>query len=283
VTGVAERAAAGAPAAARLSLNQGSVDHMSLREAVEGCARHGYPFIAPWRHRVAEVGLQAAARLVRDAGVSVSSLCRGGWFPAASSEDRQRRIDDNLRAVEEAAALGTDVLVLVCGPAAGRDIDGARAMVADGVAAVAPYAASCGVRLAVEPLHPMFAGDRSVVVTLAEALDLAQPYPPSMVGVIVDVYHVWWDPTVYVQIARAGDEGRIAGFHVSDWLAPPPDVLKGRGLMGDGLIELRRLRSAADEAGYDGPIEVEIFNQTLWDLPGDELLALMKERYLAYV
>jgi sugar phosphate isomerase/epimerase len=135
----------------------------------------------------------------------------------------------------------------------------------------------------VEPLHPMFAGDRSVVVTLAEALDLARPYPASMVGVIVDVYHVWWDPTVYTQIARAGDEGRIAGFHVSDWLSPPPDVLKGRGLMGDGLIELRRLRTAADEAGYDGPIEVEIFNQTLWDLPGDELLALLKERYLAYV
>ncbi len=269
--------------AARLSLNQGSVDRWDLRQAVGGCARHGYPFIGPWRHRVAEVGLPAAARLVRDAGIAVSSLCRGGWFPAESAGERRRRVDDNLRAVEEAAALGTDVLVLVCGPASGRDIDGGRAMVAEGIAAVAPYAASCGVRLAIEPLHPMFAGDRSVVVTLAEALDLAGPYPASMVGVIVDVYHVWWDPTVYEQIARAGGEGRILGFHVSDWLAPPPDVLKGRGLMGDGVIELRRLRAAVDEAGYDGPIEVEIFNQGLWDLPGDELLALMKHRYLAYV
>jgi sugar phosphate isomerase/epimerase len=268
---------------ARLSLNQGSVDRWDLHEAVEGCARHGYPFIAPWRHRVAEVGLPAAARLVRDAGISVSSLCRGGWFPAEPAGERRERVDDNLRAVEEAAALGTDVLVLVSGPAAGRDIEGGRAMVAEGIAAVAPYAASCGVRLAIEPLHPMFAGDRSVVVTLAEALDLAKPYPASMVGVIVDVYHVWWDPTVYAQIARAGAEGRILGFHVSDWLVPPPDLLKGRGLMGDGVIELRRLRAAVDEAGYGGPIEVEIFNQALWDLPGDEFLALMKDRYLAHV
>jgi sugar phosphate isomerase/epimerase len=269
--------------AARLSVNQATVDRWSLREVVDGCARHGIPFVGPWRHRVQEVGAPAAARLLADAGVAPSSLCRGGWFPAPTGAERRRRVEDNLRAVEEAAAIGTDVLVLVCGPAGGRDIDGARRMVAEGIAAVVPHAAAAGVRLAIEPLHPMFAGDRSVVVTLAEALDLAAGFPSETVGVVVDVYHVWWDPAVYAQIERAGREGRILAFHVSDWIVPPPDFVRGRGMMGDGLIELRRLRSAVDAAGYAGPIEVEIFNEALWERPGDQVLALTRERFLACV
>lgn len=265
----------------RLSLNQATTERHGLRETVEACARHGIPAVGLWRHKVAELGPAAATRAARDAGVAVSSLCRGGWFPAATAGERRRRIEDNLRAVEEAAALGTDVLVLVCGPAPGKDIDGARAMVAEAIADVVPHAAACGVRLAVEPLHPVFAGDRSVIVTLREALDLAERFPAGRVGVLVDVYHVWWDPDVHEQIARAG--ARILGFHVSDWLAPPPDLLMGRGMMGDGVIELRRLRGAADAAGYDGPIEVEVFNRAIWDLPLDEALALTKERFAAHV
>ena len=265
----------------RLSLNQATTERHGLRETVEACARHGIPAVGLWRHKVAELGPAPAARAARDAGVVVSSLCRGGWFPAATADERRRRIEDNLRAVEEAAALGTDVLVLVCGPAPGRDIDGAREMVAEAIAALAPHAAACGVRLGVEPLHPMFAGDRSVIVTLREALDLAERFPAHQVGVIVDVYHVWWDPEVHEQIARAG--ARTLGFHVSDWLAPPPDVLMGRGMMGDGVIELRRLREGVDRAGYDGRIEVEIFNRAIWDLPLDEALALTKERFAMHV
>jgi sugar phosphate isomerase/epimerase len=202
-------------------------------------------------------------------------------FPAADAAGRRARIDDNRRAIDEAAELGTDVLVLVCGPAPDRDIAAAREMVAEGIAAVAPYAQERGVRLAIEPLHPMFAADRSVIVTLAEALDLAERFPREQVGLVIDVYHVWWDPQLYQQIARAS--GRILGFHVNDWLAPPPEHLNGRGMMGDGAIELRRMRAAVDAAGYDGPIEVEIFNRALWDMPGDELLALMCQRYLSHV
>ena len=266
---------------ARLSLNQMTTERWSVRAAVDGCARAGIPAIGLWRHKVAETGLHTSARLVRDAGVRVSSLCRGGMFPGATAADRRDRIDDNRRAIDEAAELGTDVLVLVCGPAPDRDIDAARMMVEEGVAELVPYARERGVRLGIEPLHPMFAAERSVIVTLGQANSLAERFPVQQVGVVIDVYHVWWDPEVYSEIERAS--GRILGFHVNDWLVPPPDVLMGCGMMGDGKIELRRLRAAVDAAGYNGPIEVEIFNQAIWDMPGDETLALMAERYRAHV
>ena len=275
-----------APAAAlrdigRISLNQATVTRWSLTEAVEGCARHGFQWIAPWRDKVADLGLEPSARLIRDAGLRVSSLCRGGFFPAATAAGREQRLDDNRRAVDEAAALGAEVLVLVCGPPSGRDLGAAREQVRDGIAMLAPYAAQAGVKLGIEPLHPMFAGDRSVVVTLAQANELAELFPPAQVGVIVDSYHVWWDPELVAQVGRAA--GRIFGLHVSDWLVPPPDVLLGRGLPGDGMIDFRGLRAAVEGTGYDGPIEVEIFNQAIWDTPGDELLATIAERCLAHV
>lgn len=266
---------------ARLSLNQITTEPWSLKEAVEGCARAGIPYIAPWRHKVAEGGLAAARRLIKDAGLKVSGLCRGGMFPAGTAEERRRRLEDNFRAVDEAAELGTDVLVLVCGPAPDRDLAAARQMAEEGIAALVPYARERGVKLAIEPLHPMTTAERSVVVTLAQANRMAEPYSPADVGVIVDVYHVWWDPDLYGQIERA--QGRILGFHVSDWLVPTPDLVMGRGMMGDGVIELRRIRRAVEAAGYAGPIEVEIFNKAVWSTAGDEVLSLMKERYIAHV
>lgn len=287
------REAADAPAAApaagsaakpgleRLSLNQATIRGWNLVEAVEGCARAGIPAIGPWREQVAELGLEASARRIRDAGLQVSSLCRGGFFPAASAEERRARIDDNRRAIDEAVALGTDVLVLVCGGVPGRDVDGARGMVEDGIAALIPYATERGVRLGIEPLHPLFAADRSVVVTLGQANEMVARLGSQTVGVVIDVYHVWWDPQVYREIAAA--EGHVLGFHVNDWLVPPPDLLAGRGMMGDGVIELRRLRRAADEAGYRGPIEVEIFNHDLWNRPGDEVLERIKARFTSTV
>jgi sugar phosphate isomerase/epimerase len=265
----------------RISLNQATVNRWSLPEAVEGCVRHGIGWIAPWRDKVGEYGLENSSRLLRDAGLKVSSLCRGGFFPAATEAGRRERLDDNRRAVDEAAALGAEVLVLVCGPPAGQSLEEAREQVREAIADLDAYATPARVKLGIEPLHPMFAGDRSVVVTLAQANQLAEPFPPDRVGVIVDVYHVWWDPEAYTQIRRAA--GRILGFHVSDWLNPPPDVLLGRGMMGDGIIDLRGLRAAVEAAAYRGPIEVEIFNRTLWDAPGDEVLATIKERSLAYV
>jgi sugar phosphate isomerase/epimerase len=266
---------------ARLSLNQVTVNRWSLPEALDGCGRHGLRWIGVWRDKVAECGLQRSVRLVRESGVRVSSLCRGGFFTAATATERRARIDDNLRAVDEAHELGAPVLVLVCGPSVDGDLEAARRLVAEGIAEVAPHAAQAGVRLGVEALHPMFAGDRSVVVTLAEANALAEAFTDGTVGVVVDVYHVWWDPDVEAQIRRAS--GRIVGFHVSDWLSPPPDVLLGRGLMGDGIIQLRKLRCLVEAAGYDGPVEVEIFNRALWDSPGDDVLERVKERALAHV
>jgi len=154
-------------------------------------------------------------------------------------------------------------------------------MVQDAIAALVPEAAACGVRLGIEPLHPMFAADRSVITTLAQATTLAERFPSGRVGVVADAYHVWWDPAVYAEIERAGP--RIFGFHVSDWITPLPDVLFGRGMMGDGVIELRRLRQAVDASGYGGPIEVEIFNRTIHAMAGDDVLSLIKTRYRAHV
>jgi sugar phosphate isomerase/epimerase len=266
------------PDLGRLSLNQATTMNWGMAETIDGCANAGVRWIGLWRHKAAEIGLGETARRMQAAGIQASSLCRGGYFPAATANERLQRIDDNRRAIDEAAELGAAVLVLVGGPSSDRDLDTARQTVEDGICAVAPHAAERGVRLAIEPLHPMFAGDRSVVVTLGQANALASRIGAPGVGVAVDVYHVWWDPQVYTQIARAS--GQILGFHISDWLVPPPDHLLGRGMMGDGVIELRRLRAAVDAAGYTGPIEVEVFNQRIWDMPGAEVLGLMKQRYV---
>ena len=268
------------PDLSRLSLNQKTTNNWSVREAAEGCARAGIEFIGLWRDKVSETGLSESARIVREAGLRVSSLCRGGMFPAVAAAERRARLEDNRRAVDEAATLGTDVLVLVCGPAPERDLEAARAMVEEGIAELAPYAAEVGVKLAIEPFHPVLMQERSVIVTLAQALDIAERFEPDRVGVVVDAYHVWWDPDLYPQISRAS--GRIFGFHANDWLPPRPDLLLSRAMMGDGPIEIRRIREAVDAAGYAGPIEVEIFNEDVWNAPGDEVLALTKERYLQH-
>lgn len=265
----------------RLSLNQITTNAWSVREAVEGCVRHGVPAIALWRNKIADVGLTPCVRLVNDAGLHVSSVCRGGMFPAASTAECAKNIEDNFRAVDEAAALHADSLVMVVGGCTGVGLEDARKMVADGVAALVPYARLCGVRIGLEPLHPMFAADRSVLVTIEQALQLAAPYDPVQVGVILDVFHIWWDPCVAELIAQAA--GRIFGFHVSDWLVPLPDTFLGRGLMGDGVIDIRRLRRLVEHAGYSGPIEVEIMNRALWNSDPDSVLAQVVERFEKYV
>ncbi len=265
----------------RLSLNQATTQNWSIREAVEGCVRHGIPSIALWRHKIAETGLQDAARLVRDAGLHVSSVCRGGMFPAASSQERREKIEDNFRAVDQAAELNADSLVIVVGASPSVPLRDARKMVDEGLAALVPYARGRSVRLGLEPLHPMYAGDRSVLNTIEQALYVAEPYDLSEVGLILDTFHIWWDPSVFEQIRRC--QGRIYGFHVCDWLVPMPEMLLGRGMMGDGVINNRALREAVDEAGYSGPIEVEIFNKKLWDSPGDEILTTVVERFTSLV
>jgi sugar phosphate isomerase/epimerase len=264
--------------ATRLSFNQATAERASLSDVIESCARHGVPGISIWRHKLAELGVERAAKQLRDAGLWVSSVCRGGMFPALTASERAARIDDNRRAIDDAATLGAEVLVLVCGAAPDRDIGAARAMVADGIAAIAPYAAERGVRLGIEPLHPAFAAERSCITTMKEARLVSEQFEASNVGVVVDVYHVWWDPERAEEIARLGD--RIAGYHVNDWLVPVKNVLMNRGMMGDGVIELRRIRGEIERAGYMGPIEVEIFNESIWERPLDELVRLTKERFV---
>jgi sugar phosphate isomerase/epimerase len=265
---------------ARLSLNQATVRQWSLSELVDGCAAAGVPAVGLWREPVARCGLERAAKLVRDAGLAVTSLCRGGFFTATDPAGRRAALDDNRRAIEEAAVLGAPVLALVAGglPDSDRDLDGARLRVIEALAELAPHAAEHGVRLALEPLHPMFCSDRCVIVTLEQALAIEGRFPASQVGVMVDTYHIWWDPDVYVQIARAGE--RIAGFQVSDWVTPlPHGALVGRGMLGAGCIELRRLRDAVDAAGFKGMVEVELFNDQFWAMSGRALLDLVVARY----
>ena len=264
-----------------LSLNQITTEHWNLKEAAIGCAQAEVPWISIWRHKLEALGIAESKRIIKGTGLKVSSLCRGGMFPAATEEQRRKNLDDNKRAVEEAAELGTDVLVLVCGPALDRNIDLSRQWVEEGIEQLVPFAESCGVRLGIEPLHPMYAADRSVIVTLGQANKIAQEYSPDQVGVVVDVFHVWWDPELYKQIARAKE--RILGFHVSDWNVPITDTFKARRMMGDGVIEIRRIRKAVEEAGYHGPIEVEIMNQELWDMPGEDVLKLMKNSFVKHV
>jgi sugar phosphate isomerase/epimerase len=255
----------------------------SFAEMVEGCLRHGITAISPWRDQIAEVGLAEAARIVTANGLRVTGLCRGGMFPAGTAAERQAAIEDNFRAIEEAETLGADCLVLVVGglPPGGRDIAAARRMVADGIGAILPRARASGVPLAIEPLHPMYAADRACVNTLGQALDIAGELGEG-VGVAIDVYHTWWDPELAAAIARAGRERRILAHHICDWLAPTRDLLLDRGMMGDGVIDLRGYRAMIEAAGYLGPQEVEIFSRDdWWTRPGDEIVRTVVERFEA--
>ena len=261
-------------AGARLSINQATIKHAPLADALGVTARAGVGAIGLWREPVAEVGLAESVRMVADSGLRVSSLCRGGFFTASGGAERRAALDDNRRAIEETAALAASgapgsaaVLVLVAGglPAGSTDILSARARVADVIAELEPEARAAGVRLGIEPLHPMYAADRAVVSTLGQALDIAEPFPAASVGVVVDTFHIWWDPEVLAQIARAGADGRIASYQVCDFLTPiPSDALLARGMMGDGHIDFGTLTAAVEAGGYAGDIEVEIFNAEIW-------------------
>ncbi|GGS49559.1 sugar phosphate isomerase/epimerase [Streptomyces parvus] len=270
---------------ARLSINQETIKQWSLPELAEGCVKAGIDKVGLWRAPVQAYGVERAAGLLADAGIGVTSLCRGGFFTALDPAERARALDDNRAAIDEAATLSTDTLVLVSGglPPGSRDLHGARERVAEALTELAPYAAARGVRLAIEPLHPMYASDRCVVSTLAQALDLAERFPAEQVGVVVDTYHLWWDDRAPEQIARAGAGGRIHSFQLADWITPlPAGVLLGRGQLGDGSVDFRAFRRDVEAAGFDGPIEVEIFNEALWARDGAEVLAEVAERYVQH-
>jgi sugar phosphate isomerase/epimerase len=266
-----------------LSINSITVKSWSLAELVDGCARLGIGGISPWRDIVQGCGVARAGQLIRDAGLAVSGLCRGGLFTAPDAAGRQAALDDNRRAIEEAAGIGARCLVLVAGglPKGSRDLADARNQVHDALAALIPDARAAKVPLAIEPLHPMFAADRACVNTLAHALDLCDVLGDGA-GVAVDTYHVWWDPDLPRQIARAGK--RILAYHVNDWLVPTTDLLLDRGMMGDGVIDLRGIRAMVEATGYAGHCEVEILSaNNWWKRDPDEVLRICIERHQAVV
>ncbi|MGE0849930.1 MAG: sugar phosphate isomerase/epimerase family protein [Hyphomicrobiaceae bacterium] len=277
-----------------LSINTATVrKQLSLPAIIEACAKRGIGTIDPWRDQVAAVGLDAAARQLRDAGIGLSGYCRGGFFPAADAAGVRVALDDNRRAVDEAKTLGAPSLVLVVGALPGalagkpahKDMGLARSQVLDGIAATLEYAKGVGMPLAVEPLHPMQAAERACINTLEQALDICDALDPQRtgaLGVALDVYHTWWDPKLEAQIARAGRD-RLLAYHVCDWLVPTRDLLNDRGMMGDGVIELRKFRKLVEATDYAGPIEVEIFSDALWAKPADEVLDTCIARYRTVV
>jgi sugar phosphate isomerase/epimerase len=263
---------------ARLSLNTATTKRWTLREAAEATAACGLPAIGLWRDRVAEAGVENAVNIVRDCGLRVSSLCRGGFL--TGTEDENAALDDKRRAIDEAATLGAPELVIVAGGIPDRDLAGARARLADRLAKLVPYAADRDVRLALEPLHPMFCADRAVISTLSQALQLAAPHSAVTVGVVVDTFHLWWDPALADAIAAAGAQARISSFQICDWLVPmTPDPLMSRGMMGDGVIDFAAIAALMRAAGYGGDVEVEIFNEKIWDTDGYAVIDTMKRRY----
>ncbi|MFD5251530.1 sugar phosphate isomerase/epimerase family protein [Streptomyces bobili] len=269
----------------RFSINQMTVKQLSMPELVTACRDLGIGSVGLWRDPVQTYGVEETAKLVRDAGLTVTTLCRGGFFTAVDPDERKAALADNRRAIDEAATLGTEVLVLVSGglPPGSKDLHGARERIADALTELGPYAEDHGVKLAIEPLHPMYASDRCVVSTLTQALDIAERFPAHQVGVTVDTYHIWWDDQAPAQIARAGASGRIHTFQLADWTTPLPEgVLNGRGQIGDGAIDMREWQTYVEKAGYTGAIEVELFNDALWARDGREVLAETAQRFLTH-
>jgi sugar phosphate isomerase/epimerase len=271
-----------APRPELLSLNTATVrEKWNLAQMIEGCARHGIRGISPWRDKLDELGAKEAARMIRAHDLTVTGLCRGGMFPAADKAGREAAIRDNLKAIDDAATIDAQCLLLVAGglPAGSKDLAGAREQVRDGIAAILPAARAAMVPLAIEPLHPMYAADRACVNTLRQALDLCEVLGNG-VGVAVDVYHVWWDPKLRQQIIRAGEERRLFAYHICDWLVPTTDLLLDRGMMGDGVIDLPKIRGWVEDAGYAGFHEVEIFSAgNWWKRDPDEVLEVIKQRH----
>jgi sugar phosphate isomerase/epimerase len=287
-------------ALARCSLNQATIKHASLAEAVAVTAAAGYGAIGLWRDRVQETGAAQAGRIVAEAGLRVSTLCRGGFLTAADPAGVQAALADNELAIAEAATVGARELVFVVGglpaisepggPArpdasgADRDLGAARQRVADRLADLVPVAQAHGVRIALEPMHPLFTADRGVIATLAQALDLAAPFPASAVGVVVDTYHVWWDPELEASIARAGREDRLASYQICDWILPlAADSLHSRGQVGDGYVDFATVTRWVAATGYAGDIETEIFNEAIWADDPTVTAATVAARYLSHV
>ncbi len=254
-----------------------------LEEAAKHYAASGVAGITVWRDALAGYHIKNAGRMLREHNLNIVSLCRGGFFPHSEAAGRQQAVDDNRRAIDEAAELGAPLVVLVCGAVPGQPLTESRKQIRDGIAAVVPHAAAANVKLGIEPLHPMYADSRSAINTLAQANDMAEELGSPWVGVAVDVYHLWWDPALETEIARCGRNGNLYAFHVCDWRTPTEDLLLDRGLMGEGCINIKEIRGWVEKAGFDGFNEVEIFSTRHWSEDQSVFLSKIKQVYLEHV
>lgn len=271
------------PDLSRLCVHTITTKPWPIETAAAKFAAAGVAGITVWRDALTGRDIAATGRLLRDRGLAVVSLCRGGFFPAPTAAERTKAIDDNRRAIAEAAALGAPLIVLVCGAVPGQPLSESRQQILEGIAAVLPDAQAAGVRLAIEPLHPMYADSRSTVNTLAQANDMVEQLQSPAVGVAVDVYHLWWDPALETEIARCGRLGALFAYHVCDWRTPTVDLLNDRGLMGEGCIPLRQIRAWVEATGYRGFNEVEVFSTRWWAADQDDYLGKIVQAYRDHV
>lgn len=270
------------PAVSRLCVHTITTKPLSVEECLVQFPKHGVTGITLWRQALEGLDLGTVARQTRDAGLDIVSLCRGGFFPSATAAGRQVAIEDNLKAIDQAHAVGAPLIVLVCGAVPGQPLTESRKQITDGIAAVLPAAEKAGVKLAIEPLHPMYADDRSAVNTLRQAHEICDALgSPASVGIAVDVYHVWWDPELKSQIDLAGQTGRLHAFHICDWRTPTIDLLNDRGLMGEGCINIREISDWVDATGFTGHREVEIFSNRWWSADQGEFLERIRDSYAA--
>ena len=265
----------------RLCVHSITTRPLSFEAILSSYPAAGISAITVWRQLLEGRSPAAAGRQLREAGLAITSLCRGGFFPAQTPAKRQQAIGENRRLIDEAAELGAPLVVLVCGADPDQPLAESRRQIQEGIAAVLPHASACGVKLAVEPLHPMYAGDRSAINTLTQANDLCQQLPSPWLGVALDVYHLWWDPDLEREIQRCGQAGKLFAYHISDWKLPVEDLLNDRGLMGEGCIPLRQIRSWVEAAGFTGFIEVEIFSHRHWAKKQSKFLEQIKTAYLS--
>lgn len=267
----------------RLCIHTVTTKPWTIEEAAENYARAGVAGISVWRDALEGRNIKATGRMLRDAGLSIVSYVRGGFFPAATESGRRAAIDDNLKMIDEAAELGAPLIVLVCGAVPGQSLKASRAQIRDGIAALLQHAESCGVKLGIEPLHPMYADSRSAINTLKQANDMAEELASDHLGVVHDVYHLWWDPDLSRETLRCGSNGNLLAFHVCDWKTPTEDLLLDRGLMGEGCIDISQIRSWVESTGFDSFIEVEIFSKKYWAMDQNKFLELIINAYLKYV
>lgn len=271
------------PELSRLCIHTITTKPWSIEEAARNYEADGVSGITVWRDALNGRDIRETGRMLFEHGLKIVSLCRGGFFPSKDPAKRRAALDDNRRAIDEAYTLGTDKIVLVCGADPTQSPGDSRLQIRDGIEAILADASAAGIKLAIEPLHPMYADTRSAINTLTQANDLAEELSSPNVGVAVDVYHLWWDPALESEIKRCGENNNLLAFHVCDWKSPTIDMLNDRGLMGEGCIPIRKIRSWVEEAGFNGFIEVEIFSNIYWKMDQSEFLVKIIEAYKNYV